>query len=112
MRAIALVVVVTEEERVRPILGPHVAELRGIPERLVRQLGHAHRVRRGAGTSGCESFFRRVEHVVLVVRRVEVLAIPARREVMHSHDATFARLRREVGCLGEPRVLVLETHKA
>jgi len=35
-----------------------------------------------------------------------------RRKVMHSHDATFASLGREVWALWEAGVLVLQTHKA
>jgi len=63
---------------------------------LVRHLRYSHgvgiRTRSGLlkGSLGC------AVHVRLVVRAVEVLAVPARREVVDRHDAGRARLGGEV----------------
>lgn len=80
--AVALVVVVAEEEGVRAVLGPHLIELSSVPERFVGDLRHAHRMGGGACTGRGEGFFGRVVHVVLVVGRVDVLAVPASNEVL------------------------------
>lgn len=77
MSTIAFVVVIGKEEGVGAILGPHVAELRSIPKRLVGDLWHANRVRRRACACGTEGFFGCVIHVILVVGRVDIFAIPA-----------------------------------
>ena len=77
MGAVALVVVVRKEERVGAILGPHVAELSSIPECLIGNLWHAHWVRRRTRASDSEGFLGCIVHVILVVGRVDVLAVPA-----------------------------------
>jgi len=74
---VAFVVIVRKEERIGAILGPHVVELRSIPQRLVGDLWHADWVRRWACTCGTEGFFGCVVHVILVVGRVDILAVPA-----------------------------------
>lgn len=133
MGTVAFVVIVGKEERIGAILGPHVVELRCIPQRLVGDLWHADWVRRWACTCGTEGFFGCVVHVILVVGRVDILAVPAsgcwrirlvsvlhtvriggclRWEVMHSHDAAFAGLGWEIWGLRETSVLVLQTNKA
>lgn len=77
MGTVALVVVVREEERVGAVLGPHVAELSSIPECLIGNLWHAHWVRRRTCASDSEGFLGCIVHVILVVGRVDVLAVPA-----------------------------------
>jgi hypothetical protein len=77
MRTIPLIIIVRQEERIRPVLGPHVIELRRIPKRLVRYLWHAHGMRGRTWSGVLEGFVLRVEHVVLVVGRVGVFAVPA-----------------------------------
>jgi hypothetical protein len=54
-----------------------------VPERLVSDLRHANRVGGWAGTGVCKGFFLGVEHVILMVRGVYILSIPARWEVMY-----------------------------
>ena len=41
MGTVAFVVIVRKEERIGAILGPHVVELRSIPQRLVGDLWHS-----------------------------------------------------------------------
>lgn len=77
MRAVSLVVIVAEEKGIRPILGPHLVKLRRVPERLIRDLRHADGMRLGARPSRCKGFLGCVVHVILVVGRVDVLAVPA-----------------------------------
>ena len=77
MGTVALVVVVRKEEGIGAVLGPHVTELCGIPERLVGNLWHADWVRRWACAGDSEGFLSCVVHVILVVGRVDVLAVPA-----------------------------------
>jgi len=77
MGTVALVIVVRKEERVGAILGPHVAELGSIPECLIGNLWHAHWVRRRTCAGNSECLLGCVVHVILVVGRVDVLAIPA-----------------------------------
>jgi hypothetical protein len=77
MCTIALVVIVRQEERVGAVLGPHVVELRGIPERLVCDLWHADGMGSRAGFGISEGFVLRVVHVVLMVGGVDVFAVPA-----------------------------------
>ena len=77
MGTIALVVVVGEEERVGAVFGPHVAKLRSIPECLIGNLWHAHWVGRRTCAGNRECLLGCVVHVILVVGRVDVLAVPA-----------------------------------
>jgi len=77
MGTIALVVVVREEEGIGAILGPHAAELSSIPECLIGNLWHAHWVRRRTCAGNRECLLGCVVHMILVVGRVDVLAVPA-----------------------------------
>jgi hypothetical protein len=77
VRAVALIVAVAQEERIRAITGPHVGELSSIPERLVGDLRHADRVGCRAWSRVLESFFCGGEHVRLMVWAVDVFAVPA-----------------------------------
>jgi hypothetical protein len=77
MGTVALVVIVGKEEWVGAVPGPHVAELRSIPECLIGDLWHTDWVRRRTWTSRSKGSLTCVVHVVLVVGRVDVLAIPA-----------------------------------
>lgn len=108
--AVAGAVLVAPDERLRPVLGPEVAvvERPRVPHGLERHVWHADRVRGRAGPVRHEAAPARVVHVVLVVGRVEVLAVPARREVVDRHDARRARLLGQLGRLGEPRHDVLQ----
>lgn len=74
---VTALVAVAEDERVRSVLGPHVLELRRIPERLVCELRHADGVRGWAGGAGCETRGLGIIHVCLVVWAVEIFAVPA-----------------------------------
>jgi hypothetical protein len=112
MRAIALVIAIRQKKRIRPVLGPHAGKLCGIPQRLVRDLRHAHRMRGRARVGVGKGFVLRVEHVVLVVGAVDVFAVPAAGEVVHRHDAAFTGFRGEVGELGEASVFIAEAHEA
>lgn len=78
-----------------------------VPHSLEQDLREPHGVRRRAGAAGLEGARLRVRDVVLVVGRVEVLAVPARREPVVRHDAAGARLRREADGLRRARALVL-----
>lgn len=103
------------------------------PERLVRQLRNSHGVAGRTRRARREPRGLRVVHVrcslsahpistvphppiggrlTLMIRTVEVLAVPARREVVLRHDAALARLLWEVVDLGEARVLVVEAREA
>ena len=62
-----------------------------------------------AGTGGNEAAPTGVVHVVLMVGGIEVLAVPAGREVVDGHDAGLAGRRRQGGGLGETRHDVAET---
>ena len=77
MGAVSLVVVVAHRERLRAVAGPHAVELGGVPERLVRDLRDADRVRCRTGAGVLERLVHRVVHVRLVVRAVDVLSVPA-----------------------------------
>lgn len=77
MGSVAAAVAVAQEERVGAILGPHRVKLRGVPQRLVGYLRHADGVRGWAGAGGLECILCCVEHVGLVIRAIEVLAVPA-----------------------------------
>ena len=76
---VADAVVVAPDEWLRAVLGPlgPVVELGGVPHGFKSHLGHANWVRCRARAGGDESSPVRVVHVVLVVRGIEVLAIPA-----------------------------------
>lgn len=75
------------------VAGPQVFEGARVPHGLVRQLRHLDGVRRGAlgpVEEAALAFGFGAEHVGLVVRAVEVHAIPAGREVVDRHDARGA----------------------
>ena len=111
--AVALVVLgEAEHEGVGPAAAPHAVELGRVPEGLVGDLGGADRMRGRAWPGGLEGLLGRVVHVRLVVGRVEVLAVPARGEVVHRHDAALAGRGGEVGQLGEAGALVLQADEA
>ena len=74
-----------------------------VPDRLEEDLGQAHGMRRRAGTARLEGPALWVRDVVLVVRRVQVHAVPARGEPMVRHDTVRTGLRGEVDRLGRPR---------
>lgn len=111
MGAVALRVAVAPHEGLRPVGGPQAAviERARVPHGLECDVRHAHGVRGRARPVRHEPARAAVVHVVLVVGRVQVLAIPARREVMNRHDSRRAGRRREVDRLGEARHHVLQT---
>jgi len=74
-----LLIAVAEHERVAAILGPHVLEHGGVPERLVGELRHADGVGFRACGAGGKTGGLRIVHVSLVVGGVEVNAVPAAR---------------------------------
>jgi hypothetical protein len=69
-------------------------------------------MRARASSSVLESLLLRVVHVVLVVRTIDILPVPARREMMYSHDTALTRLRWKVRQLGESGVFVGEADEA
>lgn len=76
----ALYITSTPDEWLRAVSGPYglVVELSGIPERLICDLRHTDGV--GTWTFACYLEAARssgVVHVILVVRAVEVFAVPA-----------------------------------
>jgi hypothetical protein len=73
----SLLVTVAQDEGVAAIRGPHVGELGGIPQSLIRDLGNTDGVGCGARAGVLERVADGVVHVSLVVGRIEVLAIPA-----------------------------------
>jgi hypothetical protein len=78
MRPKALGIPRAEDERLRAVSRPwEVVELSCIPQGLVSELGHPDWVRRGTSASVGERISCGVEHVRLMVRRVDVLSIPA-----------------------------------
>jgi hypothetical protein len=77
MRAVALLVTIAQEERVRTVLGPHGVELSCIPQSLVGYLRHAYGVRGRAWAGRLECLFHRAIHMRLMVGAIEVLAVPA-----------------------------------
>lgn len=87
MGAVALAVVVAQGEGLRAVRGPHAVELGRVPERLVGHLRDADRVRGRAGVGVLERVLHRVVHVGLVVRAVDVLAVPASRQGSRSADS-------------------------
>jgi len=109
---VALVVTHAQEERIRAILGPHGVELSCIPQSLIGYLWHTNWVRGWARTRGLEGSLYSVKHVRLVVRAVQILAIPACREVVNSHNATFTWLVGEIRKLGESRPLSFQANEA
>lgn len=99
MDAIAGLIAERPDEGLRAVgrpVGPVVERAR-VPVRLVEDLGH------GDGVGGRARVPVRVGHVALVVGRVQVDAVPARREPDRHHDAGGARRRREVQRLPAPR---------
>jgi hypothetical protein len=74
-----LAVLVAPYERLRAVGRPVglIVERARVPHGLVRQLRHAYRVRRRACSRWGECALVSVVHVVLVVRAVKVLAVPA-----------------------------------
>jgi hypothetical protein len=66
-----------KSERLRAIGRPHVLEDGCVPEGFISELWHTDWVRCWAWSSRLEGLLCCAEHVALVVRRVEVLAIPA-----------------------------------
>lgn len=107
MCAVSLAVRVAPHERLRAIFGPHVSKHGRIPHCLVRELRHLDRVRRWTWACWSEAAFGRGEHVRLVVWRVEILPIPAAREVVDCHYTSRAWTSGEVLCLkstGEDRL--------
>ena len=71
-----------EVEGLGPVLGPQraVVELSGVPDDLVHELWDPDGVRRRAAAAEAQEVGRarrRVGHVVLVVRSVQVLSVPA-----------------------------------
>ena len=98
MGTVALVIVVRKEERVGAILGPHVAELSSIPECLIGNLWHAHWVRRWTCAGNSECLLGCVVHMILVIGRVDVLAVPATDayvSTLSAESATRQRLTTE-----------------
>ncbi|KJR83613.1 uncharacterized protein SPSK_04359 [Sporothrix schenckii 1099-18] len=97
VRAVA-VALEAPHKRVGRAALPLAVELARVPDRLERHLRHAHRVRRRAGPRVRKTVrVDRVVHVRLVVGAVQVLAVPAGREVVRREDAARARLGRHVG---------------
>jgi len=84
------------------VRGVDVVERARVPDGLQQDLRQTHGVRGGARTARLEGSGLRVSDVVLVVGRVQVLAVPAGGETVVGHDAVGARLRREVDGLGSP----------
>jgi len=93
-----LVVIEAPDERLRAISGPErlVVESGGVPHGLVGNLGHADGVSGWASTGVDEASLYGVVHMVLVVGAVEILAVPARGEVVDGHDTSWAWLGGEV----------------
>ncbi|KAK5634940.1 hypothetical protein RRF57_010651 [Xylaria bambusicola] len=67
-----------------------VVELARVKHDFVHDLGNLDRVGRGAGTAALEGAGRRIRDVTLVVGRVQVLTVPARREVDRHAPAAAA----------------------
>jgi hypothetical protein len=85
-------------ERVRLPFGPQAVELGGVPHNLVHQLRDSDGMRGGTVASKTQEgswAADGVGDVVLVVGTVEILAIPACREVNVGSNATGAWRRRE-----------------
>ena len=94
-----MIIIIRPKERVRAIGGQHIIEYGSIPHSLVRNLWYPNWVRRRTGSGLAESAFRCAVHVRLVVRAVEVLAVPAGGEVVNGHDSGWTGLLGEVGRL-------------
>jgi len=75
--SVATAVVVAHEERVLAVGGPHVGELGSVIQGLVSDLRYTDGMRGGARAGVLECVSDGVEHVRLMVGRVEGLAIPA-----------------------------------
>jgi len=121
VRAIALAVIEAPNKRLRAVRGPQrlVVEHGRVPHGLIRHLWHSDGVRGRASSCRDETSLHGAVHVVLVVGTVEVLAVPARGEMVDGHDASRAGVLREVvglatasvdvpeTCITEPRVLAV-----
>lgn len=97
MGAVSLAIRVAPDEWLRAIFRPHVGEHGRVPHCLVSELRHLDGMRCWAWTGRSEAAFGGGEHVALVVWRVEVLSIPATREMVDRHDASRARTCGKVG---------------
>jgi hypothetical protein len=98
MSSITLTVIKAPDKWLATICWPKtlIIELGRIPHGLVGELGHSYRVGRWAGTSVLERTLDSVVHVVLMVRAIKVLAIPASREMMDGHYARGTRVFGEI----------------
>jgi len=101
-----------QRERVGVAALPQAVESGGIPQGFVGDLREADGVRLGAFSGNGEGLPGRVVHVGLVVGAVEILAVPARGEVVDRHDTTLAGFGGELGELGEPSELAVEADEA
>jgi hypothetical protein len=107
--AVARGVAKRPHERLAAVSGPVglVVELARVPHGLEEHLRRAHGMAGRARAAALKRAVLRVRHVRHVVGRVEVHAVPARREARVDHDAGRARPRREPQHLGlaRPRVV-------
>lgn len=111
MGTVALAIIKAPDERLRAVCRPHrlVVELSRVPHGFIRNLWHADGMRGWAWTGVLEHPFYCVIHVILMVGAIKVHTVPARREMMNSHDASWARFLGEVIGLAASCVDVLQT---
>ncbi len=100
---IALAIIIAPHERLRAVGGPKrlVVEHGRVPHGLKGDLRHPYRVRGRASTGGNKSSPAGVVHMILVIGTVQVLAVPARWEVMDRHDPRSAWGLWELGSFRE-----------
>jgi len=102
MSPIPVIIHIRPNKRLRSIFWPHVIKRGRIPHRFVRDLRHTDRVGTGTWTCFAEAAFGGTVHMRLVVGAIEILAVPARGEVVDSHDAGGAGFAGEAWSLTAP----------
>jgi len=103
MSRVTLAITGAPNKWLRAIRGPVslVIKLSSVPESLISELWHADGMRGWASTTRRKpNSCCGIEHVILVIWGVEVLAIPACGEVVLSHNSSRARYFWEVRSLG------------